>query len=176
MKTLTASDKLALVRLASSLPVGSSERKAILAGLSEVPSSRKASSSEALELLNSKIVGALYLASQGVDPVSRTAERLNMHALIVKWGKWDNSWARFYKHADLPNIFRDIGVSGGEEVAKAISILKGATTRLQNMSPYDLKNTEEGKKLEASVEASALRAAAKLPSASVPSNWPVWPK
>lgn len=34
MKNLTASDKLALVRLASSLTVGSPERRAILAGLS----------------------------------------------------------------------------------------------------------------------------------------------
>jgi hypothetical protein len=33
MRKLTASDRSALIRLASSLPVGSSERKAILAGL-----------------------------------------------------------------------------------------------------------------------------------------------
>ena len=36
MKTLTASDRSALIRLASELPKGSEERKAILAGLSRL--------------------------------------------------------------------------------------------------------------------------------------------
>ena len=42
-KTLTASDRKSLIRLASTLPVGSPERRAILAGLSKAPVAKSAS-------------------------------------------------------------------------------------------------------------------------------------
>ncbi len=42
MKTLTASDRSALIRLASTLPRGTAERKAILAGLRKVSSAPEA--------------------------------------------------------------------------------------------------------------------------------------
>lgn len=55
-RSLTAQDRSSLIRLASSLPAGSAERKAILAKL-KGEASRTASSSNALTLYATKLAG-----------------------------------------------------------------------------------------------------------------------
>lgn len=66
MKNLTASNRRSLIRLASTLPVGSDERKAILAGLSEhghTRGRRRASGpvrNEDLDILAGDIIGYSY--------------------------------------------------------------------------------------------------------------------
>lgn len=64
MKTHTASDRRSLIRLASTLPVGSEERRAILAGLSKVSGAsvdlRARAKAKSLETLDYQLRGGNY--------------------------------------------------------------------------------------------------------------------
>ena len=78
--TLTASDRKSLVRLASTLPVGSPERKAILAGLAKTKvSSRKTAGAHPLGPMSTvyfSLVVEEWKIEDDADEGSRSAERL----------------------------------------------------------------------------------------------------
>ncbi len=67
-RTLTASDRSALIRLASTLPAGSAERRAILAGLSKV--SFKEGQSVRVDMSHKALSSTAY---NDLDPVGGDA-------------------------------------------------------------------------------------------------------
>jgi hypothetical protein len=106
-RTLTASDKSALIRLASSLPAGSAERKAVLAGLKKAAAegtllSRWNSAHEvALKLLSSQMkkAGWKYSRSSESALFEWSWEKADKVISLSGWAPkkgWGDDWLFMY--------------------------------------------------------------------------------
>jgi len=78
-KTLTAADRKALIRLASTMPVGSGERKAILAGLSKTSAQQ--------DLSDYKVGDKVRYKYNGVGKVTEVTSK----GLSIEWPNGDES-------------------------------------------------------------------------------------
>lgn len=101
-RTLTAADRASLIRLASSLPVGSPERRAILAGMmTELP-----------RVSQSKVVYVdVYGGEVGIRMERRSPDQVvlrhgdkQMQLFDIGGGKWeelqDGAWVQDFKSLD----------------------------------------------------------------------------
>lgn len=102
MKSLTASDRSALIRLAASLPVGNEGRRAILAGLAKVSAPVTLAALESAFSNAKRAVGLLVKSDDTsvVGPASGVRDSLGALVSMMKKGNADESKiARYYEDA-----------------------------------------------------------------------------
>ena len=85
VRTLTAADRRSLIRLASTLPVGSSERKAILKGLH--PLSRTASEARWFQGVHRRNKGLFYRGARGTGPNDGSGLGAMGNGVYLTWSR-----------------------------------------------------------------------------------------
>ena len=137
-RTLTASDRSSLIRLASSLPVGSAERKAILAGLSKV----------AMEHASPEALKTYLKEHPNADPKNHTVKKQETNGKKDQEAETtvDNIMGRsqgnYFKKLD-PEGFRDLSEAlskGGPAVQDSLDVASAMDDKQQKVFVQALKN------------------------------------
>ena len=150
MDKISSSDRTALIRLASILPTGSPERKAILAGLKVADDS-----------LKDRIRAAIFALWEG-ESIPYQKDRLSNLAYIVLWDKWRSTQARYYNPKDVLADYPQ-----GAAIVKAIRAYRSMDL-LENQTPP----AEWDDEFRAKLEGMESRAKSSLPAGRVPRLWP----
>lgn len=129
-RTLTASDRRSLIRLASTMPVGSPERKAILAGLrlarsyKDYVTDAKADGKKPMEKDEWE---ARFGGGGGADSGSSPKEQVDTFSKSVKainWKNTDSALAEVKQMVKGLDKFVKSALMGGDEVEDAVDEFK----------------------------------------------------